>query len=337
MYFAPLIILFGFHVISNAYFTKTILNLYMKREKTSNLNFMYKPKGYNQKLYNEYLENNDNSIIIAVGPAGTGKTMFACMKAINLLKSGHLNKIIITRPVVPVEEDIGFLPGNIVKKMDPWTRPIFDMFLEFFSKSELDNMIYNGVIEVSPLAYMRGRTFKNAFIIADEMQNSSPNQMMMLTTRIGINSRMVITGDLKQTDKSKENGLIDFINKVKTFYDSNKMNNETNCIKLLELSVDDVERSETVKKVIDIYSYKKELPILKNTNTNGIQVDSLNKNNTTHITTKKTIHEQINYNYTINSSTNTISRYIYDINSDAALIPKKLISKHHSSYRKIWE
>ena len=86
MYFVPLIILFGFNVISNAYFTKTILNLYMKREKTSNLNFMYKPKGYNQKLYNEYLENNDNSIIIAVGPAGTGKTMFACMKAINLLK-----------------------------------------------------------------------------------------------------------------------------------------------------------------------------------------------------------------------------------------------------------
>ena len=274
---------------------------------------MYKPKGYNQKLYNEYLENNDNSIIIAVGPAGTGKTMFACMKAINLLKSGHLNKIIITRPVVPVEEDIGFLPGNIVKKMDPWTRPIFDMFLEFFSKSELDNMIYNGVIEVSPLAYMRGRTFKNAFIIADEMQNSSPNQMMMLTTRIGVNSRMVITGDLKQTDKSRENGLIDFINKVKTFYDFNKINNETDCIKLVELSGDDVERSETVKKVIDIYSYKKELPILKNTITNGIQVDSLNKNNTTHITAKKTIHEQINYTYTINSSTNTTSRYIYVI------------------------
>ena len=337
MYFVPLIILFGFHVISNAYFTKTILNLYMKKEKAGNLNFMYKPKGYNQKLYNEYLENNDNSIIIAVGPAGTGKTMFACMKAINLLKSGHLNKIIITRPVVPVEEDIGFLPGNIVKKMDPWTRPIFDMFLEFFSKSELDNMIYNGVIEVSPLAYMRGRTFKNAFIIADEMQNSSPNQMMMLTTRIGVNSRMVITGDLKQTDKSRENGLIDFINKVKTFYDFNKMNNETDCIKLIELTGEDVERSETVKKVIDIYSYKKEQALNKNIITNNSIDNSGNKSNTNYFTLQKNNNEKNKYNYTINTSTNTTSSYIYDINSDAALIPKRLVTKHHISFRKIWE
>jgi phosphate starvation-inducible PhoH-like protein len=294
---------------------------------------MYKAKGYNQKIYNEYLENNDNSIIVAVGPAGTGKTMFACMKAINLLKSGHLNKIIITRPVVPVEEDIGFLPGNIVKKMDPWTRPIFDMFLEFFSKSELDNMIYNGIIEVSPLAYMRGRTFKNAFIIADEMQNSSPNQMMMLTTRIGINSRMVITGDLKQTDKSRDNGLIDFINKVKTYYDFNKMSNETDCIKLVELTGEDVERSETVKKVIDIYNYKKELPVLKNTITNVTLVDSKDTNN---VTIQDIFNEQINYNYTI-TTTNTTGKYIYDNNYDAALIPKSLITKHYSTFRKIWE
>ena len=339
MYFAPLVFLFGFHVITNAFFTKTFLSLYMKKEKTPSLNFMYKPKGNNQKMYNEYLENNDNSIIIAVGPAGTGKTMFACMKAISLLKSGHLNKIIITRPVVPVEEDIGFLPGNIVKKMDPWTRPIFDMFLEFFSKSELDNMIYNGVIEVSPLAYMRGRTFKNAFIIADEMQNSSPNQMMMLTTRIGVNSRMVITGDLKQTDKSRENGLIDFINKVKTYYDFNKMNNETDCIKLIELNGNDVERSETVKKVIDIYNYKKETPNFKNTITSVTPYEIKNKNNTSninHVTAKHSFNEQINYNYTI-TSTNTSSNFIYRQQSDAALIPKSLVTRHYSTFRKIWE
>ena len=340
MYFVPLVCLFGFHVISNAFFTKSFLSLYMKKEKTPGLNFMYKPKGSNQKIYNEYLENNSNSIIIAVGPAGTGKTMFACIKAITLLKSGHLNKIIITRPVVPVEEDIGFLPGNIVKKMDPWTRPIFDMFLEFFSKSELDNMIYNGVIEVSPLAYMRGRTFKNAFIIADEMQNSSPNQMMMLTTRIGINSRMVITGDLKQTDKSRENGLIDFINKVKTYYDFNKMNNETDCIKLVEFNTVDVERSETVKKVIDIYNYKKETPVFKNTITNVTPYEYSNKKNNTSninfVTTQETFNEQIKYNYTI-TSTNTSGNYIYRHQSDAALIPKSLVTRHYSAFRKIWE
>ena len=94
-----------------------------------------------------------------------------------MLKSGEFNKIVITRPVVPVEEDIGFLPGNIVKKMDPWTRPIMDIFMEHYSKTEIDNMIFNNVIEISPLAYMRGRTFKNAFIIADEMQNRMMLQM----------------------------------------------------------------------------------------------------------------------------------------------------------------
>lgn len=335
MYFVPLCILFGLQVISNAYFFKSSMTLFMKKDKTSNLNLMYKPRGHNQKIYSAYLENNNNSIIVAVGPAGTGKTMFACMKAITLLKSGHLNKIIITRPVVTVEEDIGFLPGNIVKKMDPWTRPIFDMFLEFFSKTELDNMIYNGVIEVSPLAYMRGRTFKNAFIIADEMQNSSPNQMMMLTTRIGINSRMVITGDLKQTDRLRENGLLDFINKVRTFYDFNKINEETDCIKLVEFTGGDVERSETVKKVIDIYNYKKVPPFFKTSNTTYTcdTISSWLKNNTETIPPV----EQNTYNYTITVPGNTKINYVSEINSDAALIPKQLISKQSTTFRKIWE
>jgi phosphate starvation-inducible PhoH-like protein len=158
----------------------------------------------------DYLNNKKNDLIVAVGPAGSGKTMFACLKAMESLRKNDVNKIILTRPVVPVEEDIGFLPGNIVKKMDPWTRPIFDLFLEYYSQNEITQMINNGIIEISPLAYMRGRTFKNAFIIADEMQNSSPNQMMMLTTRIGTNSRMVITGDLDQSDKFENNGLIGY-------------------------------------------------------------------------------------------------------------------------------
>jgi phosphate starvation-inducible PhoH-like protein len=236
----------------------------MKKEKLSlKINALYSPKGENQKKYVECLNNDNNKIIVVYGPAGTGKTMFACIKAINLLKSGILNKIILTRPVVTVEEELGFLPGNIVKKMDPWTRPIFDIFSEFYSKAELDNMVYNNVIEISPLAFMRGRTFKNAFIIADEMQNSSPNQMMMLTTRIGTNSRMVITGDLKQTDKTSQNGLSDFVQKINIYYENkdNESKNKTienkNNIQLIEFMNKDVERSDIVKNVIEIYNYKK--------------------------------------------------------------------------------
>jgi phosphate starvation-inducible PhoH-like protein len=248
----------------------------MKKEKLSlKINTLYSPKGENQKKYVEYLNNDNNKIIVVYGPAGTGKTMFACIKAINLLKSGILNKIILTRPVVTVEEELGFLPGNIVKKMDPWTRPIFDIFSEFYSKAELDNMVYNNVIEISPLAFMRGRTFKNAFIIADEMQNSSPNQMMMLTTRIGTNSRMVITGDLKQTDKISQNGLSDFVQKINIYYENkdNETKNKTienknktienkNNIQLIEFMNKDVERSDIVKNVIEIYNYKKKVESL---------------------------------------------------------------------------
>jgi phosphate starvation-inducible PhoH-like protein len=206
----------------------------------------YKPKTINQEHYVKYLNNINSKIIISVGPAGTGKTMFACQKAISQMKSEEIHKIIITRPVVTVEEEIGFLPGNIIKKMDPWTKPIFDIFLEHYSKSELDMMLNNGKIEICPLAFMRGRTFKNAFIIADEMQNSSPNQMKMLTTRIGDNSRMVITGDLKQTDILKENGLYDFIKRFEN-------HPSTDLIKLIKLDNNDIERSEIVKKVIEIY------------------------------------------------------------------------------------
>jgi phosphate starvation-inducible PhoH-like protein len=157
-----------------------------------------------------------------------------------------------------VEEDIGFLPGNINKKMDPWTRPIFDVFLDFFSQRDIDLMMYNNVIEISPLAYMRGRTFKNAFIIADEMQNSSPNQMLMLTTRIGLGSKMVVTGDLKQSDKGLDSGLSDFINKFKVYeqQESEKYNNTdiNSGIKIVELNNTDIERSPVIVKILDVYN-----------------------------------------------------------------------------------
>jgi len=220
---------------------------------------LYYPKTENQVKYVDKLSNENNTIIIALGPAGTGKTLFACSEAIKQLKFGLVDKIIITRPLVTVEEDLGFLPGNINKKMDPWTRPIFDIFLEVFSQREIDVMVSNNVIEISPLAYMRGRTFKNAFIIADEMQNSSPNQMMMLTTRIGLNSKMVITGDLKQTDKGNNSGLSDFVNRFELYkkYDMNKQYNDSDNknIEVIYLGKSDIERNPIVKKIIDIYQF----------------------------------------------------------------------------------
>lgn len=233
-----------------------------KRTSTSlkSLSNYYKPKSYNQKKYCEYLNDWKIKLLFAIGPAGTGKTMLACNTAIKELQSGNINKVILTRPVVPVEEDIGFLPGNINKKMDPWTRPIFDIFLEFYSQKDIDAMIHANVIEIAPLGYMRGRTFKNAFIIADEMQNSSPNQMLMLTTRIGDGSKMVITGDLKQSDKGLNSGLYDFIRKF-NLYEQIEMNRNTTMIrnsgiKIVEMNNTDIERSPIIEKILDIYDVK---------------------------------------------------------------------------------
>ena len=213
----------------------------------------YKPKTNNQELYNRFLNEDKCKIVFSIGPAGTGKTLLACNTAIRDLKRGKYQKIIITRPVVPVEEDIGFLPGSLIKKMDPWTRPIFDIFLEFFSQKEIDNMIHENVIEISPLAYMRGRTFKNAVIIADEMQNSSPNQMLMLTTRIGHGSKMVITGDLNQTDRGLTSGLSDFVKKYK-LYKSIADQNATTGIEIVELKASDISRDPIIATILDIYN-----------------------------------------------------------------------------------
>ena len=212
----------------------------------------YSPKTVNQKAYWKHLNDPNVSIVLGVGPAGTGKTLFACNTAVQLLKRGDIQKIVITRPVVAVEEELGFLPGSLVMKMDPWTRPIFDILLEYYTQKDVDAMVHSGAIEISPLAYMRGRTFKRAFIIADEMQNSSPNQMMMLTTRIGEGSKMVITGDLKQSDRAVENGLLDLMRKLKS-YSSYNPDDDTLRIRSVEMSMQDVERSAVVKQVLALY------------------------------------------------------------------------------------
>lgn len=204
------------------------------------------PRNIAQETYIELLKNSRKYIVFAIGPAGTGKTMLAVQMAIKLYKEQAINKIIVTRPAVSVDEDHGFLPGTLNQKMEPWTRPIFDVFEEYYHPKEIQGMLEDGVIEISPLAYMRGRTFKNAFIVADEMQNATPSQMKMLLTRIGEGSRMVVTGDLNQADRPKENGLLDFC----------KLYNEGGDYRMLAMAhfeAKDVERHPVVREVLKVY------------------------------------------------------------------------------------
>jgi phosphate starvation-inducible PhoH-like protein len=213
---------------------------------------IYEPKTESQEEYVKMLDDSRYKMIVANGAAGTGKTLLACQSAIKELYDGDKDKIIITRPVVPVEEDIGFLPGTLNKKMDPWTRPIMDIFNDFHSKNNIKNMMKDNTIEISPLGFMRGRTFKNAFIIADEMQNCSPNQMIMLLTRLGINSKIVITGDLKQCDK-EWSGLKDLLEKLELFYNDKEIMKKDG-IGIIEFTNLDVQRSELVSKILKIYN-----------------------------------------------------------------------------------
>jgi phosphate starvation-inducible PhoH-like protein len=252
----------SFKNVKNVKNDKIGLNMRTKKnyDFTSNTRYIspfYKPRSENQGLYVKYLCDKNIPIVIGVGPAGSGKTLFACNQAVLALKSGAVDKIILTRPVVPVEEDIGFLPGSLINKMDPWTRPIFDILLEFYQQKDIDGMLHSGALEISPLAYMRGRTFKKAFVIADEMQNASPNQMLMLTTRIGDGSKLVITGDLKQSDRGVDNGLADILRKIKSYNDFNIYNNNDELgIRIVEMEGKDIQRSPIVAKLLEIYCGK---------------------------------------------------------------------------------
>ena len=205
------------------------------------------PRNKSQDNYLKKLQDPDKTMIFAIGPAGTGKTLLATQTAVKLLKEKQIEKIIVTRPAVSVDEQHGFLPGTLEKKMEPWTRPIFDVFAEYYYAKEIQNMLLEGVIEVSPLAYMRGRTFKDSFILADEMQNATPNQMKMLLTRIGENSRMVITGDLKQADRLEDNGLIEFIHLLEGS-DFNRR-----YVDIVNFGQKDIERHPAVKEILEIY------------------------------------------------------------------------------------
>jgi phosphate starvation-inducible PhoH-like protein len=207
------------------------------------------PKNLSQETYLLKLNDPQKMIVFAIGPAGTGKTMLAVQWAVDQLKYGDVDKIIVTRPAVSVDEEHGFLPGDLNEKMAPWTKPIFDVFSENFNAREIENFVREGVIETSPLAYMRGRTFKNAIVIADEMQNATPSQMKMLLTRLGTGSRMVVTGDLQQADRPSNNGLLEFL-KLYNDFDAHRY------VDLCKFTVQDVERHEAVKEILAIYGDK---------------------------------------------------------------------------------
>ena len=272
------------------------------------------PKGENQQLYVDCLKNKDVSIIAGIGPAGCGKTMFACHSAVSLLVSGDYDKIIITRPLVSADEDLGFLPGTISQKMDPWVRPIFDSLAEFYSVSQVKDMMLSGVIEISPLSYMRGRTFKRSFIIADEMQNSTPNQMLMMLTRIGEGSKLAITGDLMQSDLKRDtvNGLEDFVKRVK-LYSDNDSSFQTGNIRMVEMVSTDVLRSDAVVKILDMYNKdylkKQKAPIVNN------------------ITSLCLENVKSNPDFNISASECEEAILCKGDNDDAALIPKKHYKK----------
>ena len=174
--------------------------------------------------------------------------MLAVMAAIRAYQNGECKKIVITRPAVGVDdEEHGFLPGDLNAKMAPWTRPIMDVFAEYYRQSEIAKMLDEQTIEVSPLAFMRGRTFKNAWIIADEMQNATPSQMKMLLTRLGENSKMVVTGDTQQADrKENNNGLIDFKRLVSKYENSRYVAG-------VEFAGADIHRHKAVVEILKIY------------------------------------------------------------------------------------
>ena len=225
--------------------TNTInFNEYVQLRKTVHLI----PKSLNQETYIELLTNPNKNIVFATGPAGTGKTLLAMQAGVKALKEGTVKKIILTRPAVGVDDEKhGFLPGNITAKMEPWTRPLFDVIVEFYSPREVARMLEEQVIEIAPLAFMRGRTFKEAWVVADEMQNATPGQIKMLLTRLGENSKIVVTGDTRQADRcDRDNGLLDFKGLVEAYQQSKYVAG-------VEFHSKDIARHPAVKEVLSIY------------------------------------------------------------------------------------
>ena len=211
-------------------------------------NIELRPKTRNQEQLVLNLLDPGQHIVMASGPAGTGKTYLAMLAAIKALRSGQCERIVLTRPAVGVEDERhGFLPGDLISKMEPWTRPLLDVLRDYYSPRDIAAMMEEQIIEISPLAYMRGRTFKNAWIIADEMQNATPGQMKMLLSRIGENSKIVVTGDIEQADRSgKDNGLLDVVQRLES--------RGGDGIAVCNLGKRDIQRHPIIDTVLELYA-----------------------------------------------------------------------------------
>lgn len=204
----------------------------------------FSPRNVAQRKYIDMLYSS-MPVVVGTGPAGTGKTLLACHAGSKALANRQVERLILTRPAVSVDEQHGFLPGNLEKKMEPWTRPMFDALHRYMSPKQVKQMIEDHRIEICPLAYMRGRTFDNSWIIGDEMQNSTPSQMKMFLTRVGMGSKMVVAGDVDQHERGFENnGLIDLISRI----EEGSMN-----IRHMNFSNEDIVRSEVVKEILRMY------------------------------------------------------------------------------------
>ena len=205
------------------------------------------PRTNNQNKYFELL--NTKNIVFAIGPAGTGKTYVAVAKAVAALQEGKVNKIILSRPAVEAGEKLGYLPGDLKEKVDPFLRPIYDALYSLLPFEQVEKKIFNNIIEIAPIAFMRGRTLEDCFIILDEAQNTTRTQMKMFLTRLGKNSQMVVVGDITQIDlvSEKDSGLKDALKKL----------NKVDDIGFIELSEKDVVRHDLVKKIINAYEKHK--------------------------------------------------------------------------------
>ncbi len=215
-----------------------------------------KPRTVNQ--YELVQKASDNDLVFAVGPAGTGKTYISVALAVRALKNRRVKRIIITRPAVEAGENLGFLPGDLKEKIDPYLRPIYDALVDMVPSEKLRFYEENNIIEIAPLAYMRGRTLQNAFVLLDEAQNTTSMQIKMFLTRMGTNSKVIITGDRSQIDlpKRQRSGLVDAVEVLK----------DVKGIGFVELDSKDVVRHRLVKRIIDAYEQQDEAIEVQSTN-----------------------------------------------------------------------